>query len=116
MLKRFQRPQRSYSVRIEPFDVTVEVGRDETLLDAALRAGVPFPHDCKVGSCTTCKCRLVAGKTRALQDPAYVLGMDEIESGYILACQTAVKSDLTVRLEGVTANGGSPESSVPSNS
>ncbi len=71
----------------------------DTLLQAALSAGVPFPHDCRVGTCATCKCLLVEGKVKAIMDFSYTLSREEMDQGYILACQAMVKSDLTVALD-----------------
>ena len=33
----------------------------QTLLDAALMAGVDLPHDCRSGHCGTCRCAVVEG-------------------------------------------------------
>ena len=40
----------------------IPVEPKETLLQAALRAGIDFPHSCRVGGCAACKCQLVAGQ------------------------------------------------------
>ncbi|WP_374583504.1 2Fe-2S iron-sulfur cluster-binding protein [Pseudoduganella sp.] len=72
----------------------------ETLLQAALRAGVDFPHSCRVGSCTSCKCRLLAGQVKELTDAAYVLGD---AAGCILACQSVPLTDVTVEVESARA-------------
>nr|WP_254521543.1 2Fe-2S iron-sulfur cluster-binding protein [Natrinema caseinilyticum] len=39
---------------------TIEVADDETVLEAAQRAGVRLPSDCRKGTCTTCVGRLLA--------------------------------------------------------
>jgi ferredoxin len=49
-----------------------------------------------VGSCGTCKCQLIDGKIQAQLDFGYVLDMSEIQDGYILACQSILKSDIQV--------------------
>ena len=36
--------------------ITVKAG--DNLLKAALELGLPWPHDCRVGSCSTCQCTL----------------------------------------------------------
>lgn len=102
MLKRFfGGSKKTHTVHIEPFGVTLDLEPRETVLMAALKAGLPFPFECQVGSCTTCKCRLLDGKIKPITDFAYVLDMDEINDGYILACQTLAKSDLKIRVESV---------------
>jgi len=79
--------------------VSIEVAPAQTLLQAALAAGLPYPHNCRVGSCATCRCRLVEGKVDALTDSSYVLSRRERETGTILACQTRLLSDITVEIE-----------------
>lgn len=39
---------------------TIEVAADETVLEAAQRAGVRLPYDCRKGTCITCVGRLLA--------------------------------------------------------
>lgn len=78
---------------------TVTVNKGENLLKAGLEAGLPWPHDCRVGSCGTCRTRLVSGKIKELQDFSYVLDKDDLDAGMILACQTALKSDVEVEVD-----------------
>jgi NAD(P)H-flavin reductase/ferredoxin len=72
--------------------------KDETVLNGALRAGIAFPHSCKVGGCASCKCQLVSGKVRELTDKAYLLSTEEIRENYILGCQSVPLSDVVVKL------------------
>lgn len=76
---------------------TVKAG--DNLLNAALELGIPWPHDCRVGSCTSCKCILKSGKTKSLTDFTYVLDPDQLKEGWILACQTRLKTDIEVEVE-----------------
>jgi len=79
-------------------DQTITVEPRETVLTAALRQGVDFPFSCRVGGCGTCKCRLTEGKVRELTETGYLLTGDEIDQGYILACQSVPKTDLRIEL------------------
>jgi toluene methyl-monooxygenase electron transfer component len=88
-----------FQAHIDPLGRAVEVEPGETLLQAALRSGVAFPHSCRVGSCATCKCRLVAGNIKSMTDTSYVLDTEEVEGGFILACQSILKSDIRVFVE-----------------
>ena len=58
----------------------------ENILDAGLRNGVDLPFSCKGGVCATCKARLVEGEVD--MDLNQALRPEEIESGYILTCQS----------------------------
>jgi p-cymene monooxygenase electron transfer component len=75
----------------------------ETVLNGALRAGVGFPHSCKVGGCGACKCRLVSGKVRELTDKSYLLSREEIREGYILGCQSVPVENVTVEMPAAAA-------------
>ena len=79
----------------ETFEVTGKIN----LLQAAANAGIEWPCDCKVGSCGTCRAVLKEGKVKELADFAYTLDGDMLKQGYILACQSSLKSDITVELD-----------------
>ncbi len=74
------------------------VSSDETILQAALRQGIDWPYQCRVGGCASCKCQLLQGKVRQLTESAYVLSAEELDQHYVLACQSVPKSPLVVRL------------------
>lgn len=74
--------------------VTFTVGRNETVLEAALKAGIAYPHDCTVGTCGACRSRLLVGKVDAITPFGYTLSREELQAGYILACQAVPESDL----------------------
>jgi len=78
---------------------TIAVELRETVLQAALRSGIDFPNSCRVGGCGTCKCRLVSGKVKELTETGYLLSQQEIDQGYILACQSVPKSDLSIQVD-----------------
>ena len=99
MLKRlFNRTPKTYQVYVEPFGATLSVGARETILKAALKAGLAYPHECQVGACTSCKTLLVEGDIKPLTDFAYALDMEDMRGGYILVCQSLAKSDLKIRV------------------
>jgi NAD(P)H-flavin reductase/ferredoxin len=86
-------------VDVQPSGEQFSVQPNQTLLQGALSTGIPFPHDCRVGTCGKCKCRLVAGNIKPITDFSYTLSREEIEQGYILTCQSFVKSNLTVQAD-----------------
>jgi ring-1,2-phenylacetyl-CoA epoxidase subunit PaaE len=63
----------------------VPIAEGETVLDAALVAGLDLPFACKGGMCCTCRAKLVEGT--ATMDVNYSLQPWEIEAGFILTCQ-----------------------------
>jgi xylene monooxygenase electron transfer component len=99
MLKRlFNRSPKTHQVYVEPFGATLTVGARETILQAALKAGLAYPYECQTGACSTCKTQLIEGDIKPLTDFAYVLEVDEMQGGTILACQSLAKTDLKIRV------------------
>jgi CDP-4-dehydro-6-deoxyglucose reductase len=88
--------QDEHSVRIEPHGRTLRVSAAQSVLEAALAAGLNLPHSCKSGHCSSCRARLVRGEIRypAGQPPG--ITAQEAQSGQILLCQARALSDLTV--------------------
>jgi p-cymene methyl-monooxygenase electron transfer component len=90
-------PDRVVSVEGSGRNFTVSAG--ETVLESALKAALAYPHDCTVGTCGTCRTKLLSGKVDAITPFSYTLSKAELEAGYILACQAIPKSDLVVEVE-----------------
>ena len=74
----------------------IAVASGQTLLAAALDAGIDYPHGCKAGRCGNCKSRLVSGEVDLLEHTRFALSDEEREAGLILACRALPKSDVTV--------------------
>lgn len=91
------------NVVVEGREAPLVVKPKETILEAALREGLPFPNDCRVGACATCKCRLLEGEVDEKSEKAYVLSSDELKGGYILACQSVPKTDLRIAVDDLFA-------------
>ena len=88
-----------HKVTIANTGETFEVEGKINLLQAAVNAGIKWPCDCKVGSCGTCRAVLEEGKVKELTDFAYTLDGDMLNNGYILACQSQLKSDIVVEVD-----------------
>lgn len=87
------------TVQVLPMNRTLTVETGETVLERALKEGLAYPHDCTVGTCGTCRTKLLSGKVNAITPFSYTLSREELEAGYILACQAVPKSDLVVEVE-----------------
>ena len=68
---------------------------NETVLDAAQRAGLEIPYSCRKGVCGTCKGRVVSGDVRAYAGDA--LGAAERAQGQVLFCNARPRSDLVIK-------------------
>ena len=85
-----------HTVRIEPHGRTLVVAAGQSVLEAALAAGLNLPHSCKSGHCSSCRARLVTGKIRYPRGRPAGISADEERSGHVLLCQARAQSDLTV--------------------
>jgi len=63
---------------------------DGTVLDAAMNAGLELPFSCRAGVCSTCRTKVISGEVEMAQN--YALEDWELEQGYVLACQSRVKT------------------------
>lgn len=68
----------------------IKAGESATLLESASQAGIDIPYSCKAGVCATCRCRLLEGEVKMIHN--YSLEQWELDSGYILSCQSVAKS------------------------
>ena len=95
-----KRDATAFKVKVAPGEQEFEVEKGrKVILNSALSAGLGFPHNCRVGSCTQCKCKLKSGKVRELTDSSYVLSAEDLKEGMILACQSIPESDLEIEVE-----------------
>ena len=88
-----------HTLTIEPLGQSIEVAAGQTILDAALRAGVWLPHACGHGLCATCKIRVVDGEVEHGEASPFALMDFEREEGKALACCATLASDVTIEAE-----------------
>ncbi|MBP8113894.1 MAG: phenylacetate-CoA oxygenase/reductase subunit PaaK [Chitinophagaceae bacterium] len=83
------------TVKLDGRSFDFKLGFEEgTILDAALQQGADLPYACKGGVCCTCKAKLLEGEVE--MDVHWGLEQEEIEQGYILACQSHPKTEKVV--------------------
>jgi len=73
------------ALRVDGKQREVPVAEGETVLDAALRAGLDLPYACKGGMCSTCRARLVEGSVEMAVN--FSLEPWEMQAGFVLTCQ-----------------------------
>jgi CDP-4-dehydro-6-deoxyglucose reductase len=84
------------SVRFEPQGRTIHVGPAESILDAALAAGLNLPHSCKSGHCSSCRARIVSGEVAYPNGRPLGLMASEQAAGLALLCQARAQGDVIV--------------------
>ncbi len=90
--------KKPFNAQVNATTTQLVVPAGDNLLNAALNSGLAWPHNCRVGSCGTCRCKLLEGEIKALNDFGYVLDADELDDGMILACQTRLRTNISVEV------------------
>jgi glycine betaine monooxygenase B len=72
----------------------LDCAADQTILDAARRAGLRLPSACSRGLCGTCKSKLVTGEV--VMNHAGGIRQREIDQGQILLCCSTPRGDLVI--------------------
>lgn len=84
------------TIRLVQSGVTFEAEPDETIMEAAERAGISLVHSCLSGICRACMTRVLAGDVE--HDPEYAtelnIDRDEIEDGFRLLCSAFARTDV----------------------
>lgn len=88
-----------HSVSIDASEVSFRQEPGDTLLRAALRAGIGFPYECNSGGCGSCRFQLLDGEVDDRWPDAPGRSDRDRRTGRLLACQCCVTSDarITVR-------------------
>ena len=76
----------------------IDCDEDELVMDAAFRAKINIPMDCRDGVCGTCKCHCEKGEFELGFYLEEAMTEEEAEEGYILTCQMKPKSDCVVKI------------------
>jgi benzoate/toluate 1,2-dioxygenase reductase component len=76
----------------------IQCASSELVCDAAYRAKINIPLDCRDGACGTCKCHCESGSYEMGVYIEDALAEDEAAKGYVLTCQMRPKSDCVIRV------------------
>jgi CDP-4-dehydro-6-deoxyglucose reductase, E3 len=85
----------------------------ESILQAALNAGLVLPYGCRDGACGTCKGKLVEGSLDYGRYSEKVLPAAEREQGYALFCQAKPLGDVVIEAREVRRAGDIPVKKLP---
>jgi toluene monooxygenase electron transfer component len=88
----------SKTIVTEPEHNAFEQLGPDTILRAALRAGLGFPYECNSGGCGSCKFELLDGEVENLWPQAPGLTERDRRKGKLLACQCVAMSDVRIQV------------------
>ena len=88
---------KKFTVQFIPHDISIEVTSGQSLLDAAMDAGVYINASCGGGGVCG-KCRVVVEKGVSACEQTDKLTPEEYGGGWRLACKTEIQDDLVVRI------------------
>lgn len=103
----------TFRVTVEPSARQFFALADESILAAALRAGVGLPYGCKDGACGSCKCKKLSGVVRHGPHQDKALSAAEEAAGLLLSCCAVAQSDLVLESRQVVAEGLLPARKMP---
>lgn len=83
----------AFRVRLARSGEVLEVGANETILEAMRRHGLDVPSSCEAGACGACRTRLLAG---AVDHRDYVLSDSERDDAIMVCVSRALSGELTI--------------------
>jgi CDP-4-dehydro-6-deoxyglucose reductase, E3 len=88
----------NYKVSLKPSGHSFVVGDGDRILKAGLDAGIGMPYGCRMGTCNSCRGKVLSGTVdHGMAHPNYLTPQDRAE-GYALMCQATALSEITVEL------------------
>ncbi len=82
-----------------PQNITWEAEPGETILQAAVKAGVSIDGNCAgMGTCGKCRVKVLEGDVSEIRDHHHKLSEADIEAGYRLACCQPVTENMVVEV------------------
>lgn len=71
---------------------TIQVAESQSILQAALDAGIDLPYSCSAGVCTTCAAQILSGEVE--QSDGMGVSPELQAEGYALLCVAYPRSDI----------------------
>ena len=85
-----------YQVSIKNNGQVIHCAADETILHAAIVAGIDYPYACASGNCGTCISQLDAGTVTMLPRSDTAISPAQVEAGQTLACRAQPEGDVSI--------------------
>lgn len=102
-----------HQISLQPGGQTFTATDDQTILEAALGAGLLLPYSCRDGACGACKGKVVSGEVRLGSHSEGALSAADAAAGLTLFCRAHPCSDLVLEARNVTRAGDIPVKKLP---
>lgn len=103
----------TFQVTVQPSGRQFTCDEGETVLSAAIRAGVGLPYGCKNGACGSCKGKLLAGTVTHRVHQEKALPAAEEQAGLSLFCCAIPHSDVVIEAREVLGLSDFPVKKMP---
>lgn len=103
----------SFQVTLLPSGHSFSVEADQTVLAAAIAAGLLIPYGCRDGACGACKAKVESGTVSLERFSASALSEAEQDTGLTLLCRARPASDLVLTVRNVQRAGDIPIKKLP---
>ena len=77
----------SYTIKLLPSGHTFQAKGSQTIVEAAIDAGVHLPYGCRNGACGACKGKIVEGKVHLEDYQSAIISEEEIKNDMTLLCR-----------------------------
>ncbi len=86
-----------FTLTLMPSGLQASVAPGQSLIEAALAAGLDMPRSCRNGTCRACMCKLVSGQiSYRIAWPG--LSFEEQDEGWVLPCVAQPASDVVLEV------------------
>jgi CDP-4-dehydro-6-deoxyglucose reductase len=90
-------------VQLKSGEYAFDADPHESILDAAIRAGVPLNYGCSNGNCGLCKAKIITGSTTQMRTHDFVIRDADKIQGHALMCSTSCTTDVVIDADVVTS-------------
>lgn len=106
-------PSPAHQITVQPSGRSFAAQPGETILGAAIRAGVGLPYGCKDGACGSCKCKKIEGSVVHGEHQAKALSPEEEAAGWVLTCCGVAQTPVVLESRQVTDESAYPVKKLP---
>lgn len=99
-------------VELSPSGKTFQVEGNDSLLEAALSAGLRLNYGCSNGNCGLCRARLVAGQVKTIRHSDFRFSDADRAQDFFLMCASGPESDLVIEAQEAASDADIPHQRV----